>query len=67
MPIKIAYLANNIFSLVSLAVFSNFPELSFIDCDKELRNRVDIGIIREKIGAYMKKMKGHLRIFAMLS
>ena len=28
---------------------------------KELRNRVDIGIIREKIGAYMKKMKGHLR------
>ena len=29
---------------------------------KELRNRVDIGIIREKIGAFMKQMKGHLRV-----
>ena len=29
---------------------------------KELRNRVDIGIIREKIGNFMKQMKGHLRV-----
>ena len=28
---------------------------------KELRNRVDVGIIREKIGIFMKQMKGHLK------
>ena len=35
-PKKMAYLANIIFILVSLAVFSNLPELSLIDSDNEL-------------------------------